>query len=208
MPSQPLSLTAYAKRRGVSAVAVSKAVKRGRLRESVVTVDGQPKIADPELADREWAENTRQRGDQATRPDVEAATPEPEAPKPERPEPVRPSQSDGAVRQRRPAGLPDSVPPFNVSQAVRAQAAARREAAAADRAELELAQRRGELVDVASVRAEVIARYSLVKTKLLGVPSDLAQRLPHLATEVVPMAKALIRKALEELVTGDGGDDA
>jgi phage terminase Nu1 subunit (DNA packaging protein) len=59
--SKPLSLRAYAKHRGVSAEAVSKAITEGRLRESVTRVKGAPKIADAELADREWDANTRPR---------------------------------------------------------------------------------------------------------------------------------------------------
>lgn len=60
-----MSLTAYAKRRGVSTVAVSKAIAAGRLTESVVRdARGGPKIADPEMADREWDENTRAQADQ------------------------------------------------------------------------------------------------------------------------------------------------
>ena len=53
------SLRGYAKRRGVSPEAVSKAVKTGRLVNSVAWIDGVPKIGDPDLADREWEENTR-----------------------------------------------------------------------------------------------------------------------------------------------------
>jgi hypothetical protein len=49
-----MSLAAYANRRGVSAVAVLKAVTTGWLAESVVKdARGAPKIGDPELADRE-----------------------------------------------------------------------------------------------------------------------------------------------------------
>src|SRR5689334_21046405 len=55
---EPMSLRAYALRRGVSPEAVSRAIRSGRLRDSVVTVGRSPKIADPELADREWAANT------------------------------------------------------------------------------------------------------------------------------------------------------
>lgn len=57
----PISLREYARHRaargfvGTSAAAVSKAVASGRLVKSVVRDHrGQPKIADPELADREW----------------------------------------------------------------------------------------------------------------------------------------------------------
>lgn len=54
----PLSMRQYAKRRGVSAEAVSKAIRDGRLRWSLTHVAGVPKIADPDLADREWTDNT------------------------------------------------------------------------------------------------------------------------------------------------------
>ena len=57
-PGAPLSMRQYAKRRGVSAEAVSKAVRDGRLRLSLTEVAGVPKIADPDLADREWRDNT------------------------------------------------------------------------------------------------------------------------------------------------------
>lgn len=62
--TKPLSFLAYSKRRGVSAEAVRKAHSDGRLRKSVVRVNGKPKIRDPELADREWLQNTRPRADQ------------------------------------------------------------------------------------------------------------------------------------------------
>lgn len=60
-----LSLSKYASRRkemglrGGSTQSVSKAVKDRRLVNSVAWVDGDPKIIDADLADREWAENTR-----------------------------------------------------------------------------------------------------------------------------------------------------
>src|SRR4051812_44767507 len=51
----PISLAQYAKHRRVLPAAVTKAIDRGRLTEfSVVTVNGQRKIRDVALADREW----------------------------------------------------------------------------------------------------------------------------------------------------------
>lgn len=55
-----VTLTAYAKRRGVSVMTISRACKKGRLRECVVR-DASGKaigISDPELADREWEKNS------------------------------------------------------------------------------------------------------------------------------------------------------
>lgn len=55
-----MSLRAYAKRRGCTPMAVSVAVKDGRLKFSVTRdATGAPKIKDPDLADREWQENTQ-----------------------------------------------------------------------------------------------------------------------------------------------------
>jgi hypothetical protein len=51
---EQLSFRAYAARRGVSHTAVSKAVRTGRLRRSLVK-DGARVLIDPALADREWA---------------------------------------------------------------------------------------------------------------------------------------------------------
>lgn len=181
---RPISLRTYAKRRGVSAESVSKAITAGRLRESVIFVGGKPKIADAELADREWTANTRPRVD---RPATATATTEP-------------------TEQRQ------EVPDYNVSRALREAAAARRESAMADIAELEAAQKKGELVPIAEARADVIERFTVVKTKILGVPTRIAQRLPHLASEVVPIVEELLRESLEELAAdvddGDADDEA
>lgn len=185
-----MTLTAYAAHRGCSVKAVSKAVAAGRLVESVGRNErDQPTILDAALADREWGANTRQRAD---RPAVPHGTPQRAVASIE----VEKPETDPAPRR---ADLPAGVPVYSVSQAVRAAAAARREIAAADTAELELAAKRGQLVDAEAARADVEQAYSLVKTRLLRVPSDLAQRLPHLAAEVVPVLEELQREALEEL---------
>lgn len=53
-----ISLRSYAKHRGVSLTAVQKAIDDGRLSLSVTSVNGVRKITDPQLADREWEDNT------------------------------------------------------------------------------------------------------------------------------------------------------
>lgn len=55
--SDPLSLSAYARRRGVAVNAVHKAIVEGRLSKSVKR-KGQGYQIDVELADQEWAANT------------------------------------------------------------------------------------------------------------------------------------------------------
>lgn len=192
----PLSLTAYAKRRGVSAVAVSKAVAAGRLSASVVRDErGAPKIGDVDLADREWSANTRTRIDHP--PPAPVRTPDAQRRRPQ----AAPEPSSALDPYR--VGL-DDVPDYNTSRAKREAAAARRESATADLTELDLAERRGELVGAGAARAEVIERFTIVKTRILGVPTRVAQRLPHVAVEVVPVLDELLREALEELA--DDGD--
>jgi hypothetical protein len=53
-----ISLASYARHRNISTAAVSKAVKRGRLVESVSWVDGVPKIGNVAAADAEWTAKT------------------------------------------------------------------------------------------------------------------------------------------------------
>jgi hypothetical protein len=62
----------YARRRGVAKSAVAKAVKEGR----ITLFDG---MIDPEIADIQWARNTRARADSTKAPKVGNDTP-PEAP--------------------------------------------------------------------------------------------------------------------------------
>lgn len=163
----PMSLRAYAKRRGVSPEAVSKAITAGRLEKSVTRIGGQPKISDPELADREWAAATQQRVDQA-------------------------------------APAPRDPPEYIAHRTAREGAAARREAALAEIAELELAERKGEFIRIDDARRDVMEKFTLVRTKLLGVPARLAQRFPDLAGgEVITVLDELMREALEELADGD-----
>jgi hypothetical protein len=189
----PISLTAYAKRRGVSPVAVSKAVAAGRLSASVVRDDrGAPKIADPELADREWTANTR--------PRIDHPPAAPRAPAADR-EPAPDFQAPPARPRPAPVSAPtlDVIPDYNESRARREAAAARKEVAHADIAEMERDERKGELVSVDAARADVIDRFAIVRTRLLGIPSRVAQRMPHVASEVVPVLDELLRDALEEL---------
>lgn len=213
--ADPISLTDYAKRRGVSTVSVSKAVARGRLSASVGRTDrGQPTIVDADLADREWLANTR--------PRILSRTP------PRLPDPPLVEEKPGQVaadapnlRQRTPspkqsgdenssklvvdAGASpaaDTVPDYHVSHAIREAAAARREAAQAEIAELDLAERKGELVEVEEARSAMISKFTIVRTLILGVPSRAAQRMPMVATELVPVLDELLREALSELADG------
>lgn len=192
----PLTLTAYAERRGCSVKSVSIAVRDRRLVESVGRNDrGQPVILDPELADREWTANTRRRADVPAREPASS----------ERAAASQPPQSEAAAApapRQREASL-SGVPAYNVSRDLRAAADARNAILRADLAELELAEKRGRLVDADRARADVFARISMAKTLLLSVPTLVAQDAPELAGRIVPLIERRIREALEEL-SADG----
>jgi hypothetical protein len=201
---KPLSLRAYAKRVGVSVEAVSKAVTSGRLSGSVVRDErGAPKIGDVELADREWAANTRPRVDY---PPVAPPADTGAAPPPIRKPAAEPSARarQAAPGQAAPAG---DVPDYNVSRAVREAHAARREKAMADKAELEVAEMRGDLVAVDVARADVLDIFMRLRAKLLALPSRTAQRLPSLAHQIVPVLEELVREALVELDEEDDDEE-
>jgi len=101
------------------------------------------------------------------------------------------------------AGKNGQVPPTALADATLRERKAR-----AWSIELDIARRTRELVP----RREVELRWSglvvAVRTKLLGVPSRYKQRVPHATVADLGVLEALIREALEELVTeepkGDG----
>lgn len=76
---------------------------------------------------------------------------------------------------------------------------ARREAAEAALAEIELAEKRGELVLAGDVESKLVNVFAHCKTKLLAVAARARQRDPALSGPQVALFEALIREALEDL---------
>lgn len=188
--SDLMSLRAYAARRGVSAMAVSKAIESGRLKKSVKRDSrGQPKIKDPELADREW----------------EASTDLTKAP--------------GSVKERadkrrdeEPKDLPARFPDLDEDADTFAhtgmsltQATAAEKVWKAKLAELDFRKKAGELVPSHDVKERLTSVFTSCRTKLLGIPSRMKQRLPHLTASEIGEVENLVREALEELASG--GDE-
>lgn len=124
-------------------------------------------------------------------------------------------EANTQVRAERTEPAPRDLPEYFVSRSQRETAAARREAAQAELAELELAERKGRLIPVEQARRDVMDRFAIVKTRILGVPRGVAQQLPEMAPVVVPVLEDLLREALRELADsdaepepGDGGERA
>lgn len=187
MPDSFISLREYAKRRGVSAMAVSVAVKTGRLKDSVTRNEhGQPKISDPDLADREWDANTNHEM-RARAMGLDALEQKSEAPEGGAP-------STKALLEAPPS--PADAP----GEESLASAAARSKHWEAQLRELKYREAAGELVPAADVAHEWAGILSQVRTKMLGLPTQIKQAIPSLAVVDTVLIEDLIRTALEDLV--------
>jgi phage terminase Nu1 subunit (DNA packaging protein) len=104
-------------------------------------------------------------------------------------------QAPRSVQQReiRDSDLPD----YNESRA-------RSEYERANLLELERKQKEGLLLPAEQVEKVWANSVTIARTKLLGVPTRLRQRIPHLTLEEIAIAEELIRESLEELAGGEG----
>lgn len=104
-----------------------------------------------------------------------------------------------AKRERpaqRPADHSDDLPEYTISRA-------RSEFEKANLLELQRKTQEGELLRRDDVQQAWSQAVNLTRTKLLGVPSTVKQRIPHLEVEEIEVITSLIREALEELAGGE-----
>jgi hypothetical protein len=80
-----------------------------------------------------------------------------------------------------------------------AESRARREAAEAALAEIELAEKRRELVLAKDVESRLVNVFAQCKTKLLGVPARCRQRDPGLTGPQIELIESLVREACDDL---------
>jgi hypothetical protein len=97
---------------------------------------------------------------------------------------------------------PPELPPITGVHDL-AEARARHEAARASLTEIELAERRGELVPTKDVEARLVGEFTRCKTKLLGIPSRARQQDPGLTTVQLALIEGLIREALDDLASDE-----
>lgn len=169
--SQRLTFTDYARRRCVSKMAVSRAVKDGRLRDCLATDEkGRKWIVDADLADREWEANTSHE---------------------------HRMRAMGAAAAPRAVVVPeDDEPPETESLA---DSSAREKHWKAKLAELKFKEAAAELVPARDVERRVADDYAAVRVRLLALSSVLKQDLPHLTVADVARLEERVREALEEL---------
>lgn len=81
---------------------------------------------------------------------------------------------------------------------------ARREAAEASLAEIELAEKRRELIPSKDVESRLVNVFAQCRTKLLGVPARARQRDPALSGQQIELIEELLREALDDLADRSG----
>lgn len=181
----PLSLAAYGRRRSVTAPAVLKAIKSGRLAKSVLRRDdGRLLIADLALADQEW-EAGRQRARPRAQPPAQTSSQPPPAPSPPAPAPSASS------------AVGDNL--------TLTEATAREREFKAKLAEMEYHERRRSLVSSAEVEARMVDTFAKCRTRLLGVPGKVKHAIPALSRQDVAAIDRIIRESLDELAAGGLG---
>lgn len=183
-----MSLRAYARRRGISAPSVLRAVRSKRLEKSLVWVAGArggqvAQIADPELADQELDRNTDR------------------------------TKAPTYVKAREAARTLTVTPPVTpdvtrVAAAPAAGGTSLAEAAASEKlwksrlAELDYRQKASELVEAKDIVKRFGDIHARIRTKLLAVPSKAKSTDPTLTLQQVALVDRLLREALEDIANG------
>lgn len=175
-----LNFAAYARHRGVTPAAVTKAVATGRISTEVDPRSGR-RVIDSDRADREWDENT------------DRAKQEGSAAHLKRPSPAAPTseiQPDEPTTQAPPA-LPPSDP---VSASASIQLSrARREHFNAELARLKFERESGKLVEADQVQRRSFDTARIVRESMLNIPDRVAAQL----------AGETDARRIHELLTGE-----
>jgi hypothetical protein len=186
-PDGCLSIPDYARLAEVTRAAVVKAIKAGRLKDSVVDADGFTWVR-PEVADREWAANTQQR-EQASKRSYRKTEVVTQATQRELSDKPKVGEAD-----RQPAG--EETDYF--------EARRRRELYTAELKRLELQEREGQLVKITDVADTVETEYARLRQRLLAIPGKAGQEVIGVedAAEAARVIDAYIVEALTELSEG------
>lgn len=162
-----ISIRKYAQERGISHVAVLKAIQSGRLVKSIThDAAGKPKIGDPDLADSEWAANT----DQAK--PLNRISGEPKRRKETATAAYEPRQSAAAQ-----APVPMAAPPTDAGDTggpSYAKSRAVREAYQARLAKLDYEEKSGKLLPADAVRVAMFNAARKARDMLMALPDRIA----------------------------------
>jgi len=152
--------------RGVSREAVRLAIKSGRLSKSVVYTDkGAPRIADTQLADKEWVANTDQ---SAPRNSVTGNPKRKSPPAKAKPEPKKTGKEPSAAEMEATAAAVD----FDALSY--ADARAKRERYLAALAKLEYDEKSGKLASAEVIRGVIFNTARSARDMFMAVPDRVA----------------------------------
>lgn len=176
-----MKLRQYARHRGVSHVAVMKAIESGRLGKSVSRDEKDRPLIDAELADKEWPKMTKEvfKGNASGKPgDLKK-------PAVKRPLAEIPADLDG-----------EPMLTFAEARELRENYQARLE-------KLRYERESGKVVDSDEIQKKWVSVAAIVRTKVLGIPSKARQRLTDMTADQYATLEAVVRETLEDLADGD-----
>ncbi len=170
----------YARHRGCTQPYISRIVKEGRL-HGAVTPEGH---IIRELADDLLGPRTQRVPPGGVAVDLDRTIQEPNA-------------------------RPATIATVDAEPTAYSEARARRETASATKAELELEELRGRLVDRTTIVAEIEGRVGRLRDRLLGLPYELSDRLAHITEPAKVRAELTqaIERALTESAQGEDDED-
>lgn len=183
-PRTLVTMSAYAKLRGCSHQAVSKAVKRGR----ISLIDG---MVDPEVADIQWARNTSPEQQQRGAPAQFELTQH-------RAQEARQGAQTAANSPPHPEeGSGDLESPALVHEKADTERVRR------ELLQLELAEKRGELVRVADIERAYAAKLAAAREAHEAIPDRLAAQLAAMsdAAQIHALLTEELRLAMSRLVS-------
>lgn len=189
--TERMGVREYARRIGVSHVAVLQAIKAGRLNKSVTRDDRKRPRINPAIADKEWGLNT----DSDMNRNTEGAGGRLPAPPPKGQVELFPEAGETAPRSLAASFGGKTVQEWRAAQLC----------VSTKHDELDLAERQGRLTDVAKVKALWFKLVREARDRLLNVPSRIAGEVAAESDQkkVFATIDREIRLALEEL-TSDG----
>jgi len=185
----------FARLAGVSRSAVKQAINSGLI-SAVVEQGGKFLIDKTNGLQQYQANSRRQRNPKAVTPTSATLANEDDL------ELLSWGQAPEPVAKNKPAAEPTKPSRENLPEYGKSRA--RSEYERANLLELERKQKERLLLPADQVERVWANSVTIARTKLLGVPTRLRQRIPHLALEEIAIAEELIRESLEELAGGEG----
>lgn len=194
-----MSFAEYARHRGVSKVAVTYAVRDGRIS---TTTDGNGKpCVESDIADKEWDKNTAHQLRRNTEDTKNGAA---TGPAPLASKRVEPADYEPSKKTWNDDEEPETDNETEADNTY-SKARARKEHYNAELAELKFKEECGKLVDADEVRERWTEIATLLRNRVLSIPSKCKQKMPELNDEQYLAIEEIVREQLAEL--SSHGDD-